>query len=56
MWWYGLSDYISDDYPTFCTDPWDASIHIRIECGAEELPDIRQSGVLESKSARIGWK
>ena len=34
-------DYISDGYPTSCTDHRDASIHIRIECEAEELSDIR---------------
>jgi len=45
--WYGLSDYISDGYPTFCTDPHNASIHIKIECEAKELSDIRQYDVLE---------
>ena len=38
----------------FCTDPQDAYIHIRIECEAEELSDIRQHDALESKNTRIG--
>jgi len=49
-----LSDYISDDNLTFGNNPHDASIRIRIECEAEELPYIRQFGVLESKNVRIG--
>ena len=48
-----LSNYISDDYPTICTNPRVTSMHIRIEREAEELPDIRQYGVTGSKNARI---
>ena len=44
-------DYISDDYPIFYTNPRGAFIHIRIKCEAEELSDIRQYDVLESKNA-----
>jgi len=35
-----LSDYINSDYPTFCTNSHDASIHIRIEGEVEEPSDI----------------
>ena len=51
--WHNLSDYISDNYPTFCIDHSDTSIHIRLEYKTEELTDIRQYGILESKNARI---
>ena len=38
---HNLSDYIRDDYAYFCTDPRDASIHVKLEYEAEELFDIR---------------
>jgi len=34
----------------------DASIHIRIECEAEKLSNIRQCDVLESKNTRTEWE
>ena len=43
------SDYISDDYSTFCTNPHNASLYTRIEYEAKKQSNIRQCDVPESK-------